>query len=71
MSDEKRINYPKAFVVLQIGKSSSEEKKQEIILHCKDMLQEYMVPAEVKFFDDFPKTPRGKLDYRVLEEQSV
>ncbi len=67
MPDEKRINYPKAFVVLKPGVSAS-EKKQEIIAHCKDMLPEYMVPAEIEFRDDLPRTARGKVDYRALEE---
>ena len=67
--DEKRINYPKAFVVLKHGESASIEKKQEIIAHCKDMLPEYMVPVEIEFRDDFPRTSRGKVDYRALENE--
>ena len=68
MPDEKRINYPKAFVVLKLGVSASEEKKQEIIADCKDMLPKYMIPTEIEFQDDLPRMPRGKVDYRALEE---
>ena len=66
--DTKRINYPKAFVVC---KSKSDEKasvKKELQEICKQSLPDYMVPEEIEFMDDLPRTVRGKIDYRVLEK---
>ena len=69
--DTKRINYPKAFVVC---KSKSDEKasvKKEIQEICRQSLPEYMVPEEIEFIDDLPRTARGKIDYRVLEQLAI
>ncbi len=62
--DEKRVNYPKAFIVLKEKK----DIKEEVIELCKNHLPEYMVPVEVEFVDDMPRTPAGKIDYRALEK---
>ncbi|MCR5798648.1 MAG: acyl--CoA ligase [Lachnospiraceae bacterium] len=68
IEDKERINYPKAFVVL---KSDSDEKKtkQEIMEICKRELPTYMIPEEIEFVDDLPRTSRGKVDYRALETE--
>lgn len=66
--DEIRINYPKAFVVLEKGQEPSEAKKEEIIQTCKAVLPEYMIPDEIEFRDNLPRTERGKVDYRALEK---
>ena len=34
---------------------------------CEQNLPEYMIPDEIEFVDDMPRTPRGKIDYRALE----
>ena len=62
--DEERVNYPKAFIVLKEKKDIS----KEIIKICEDNLPEYMVPVEIEFVDDMPRTPAGKIDYRALEK---
>jgi long-chain acyl-CoA synthetase len=67
--DEARINYPKAIVVLKKGYSADENTKQKIIESCRAFLAEYMVPDEIEFRDDLPRTPRGKVDYRALEKE--
>lgn len=41
---------------------SIERNEQEIILHCKGMLPEYMVPKKVFLLQDFPTNINGKLD---------
>ncbi len=65
--DDKRINYPKAFVVLKQGVNESDTTKQSIIDTCKSVLPDYMIPDEIEFRSDLPRTPRGKVDYRALE----
>ncbi|MCR5151285.1 MAG: acyl--CoA ligase [Clostridiales bacterium] len=64
--DEERVNYPGAFVVLK-DKGESISVKDEILEICKNSLPEYMVPAEIVFLDDLPRTKAGKIDYRALE----
>ena len=68
IKDEERINHSKAFVVLRQGETSSDEKIQEIIDRCHKNLPEYMIPAEIEFREDLPRTERGKIDYRKLED---
>lgn len=68
IQDEERINYPKAFVVLRQGEIESDEKIQEIIERCHKNLPKYMIPIEIEFREDLPRTERGKIDYRVLEK---
>lgn len=65
--DKVRINYPKAFVVLKTGEKN-DTMKNEIIKVCRKNLPDYMVPEEIEFLTDLPRTARGKIDYRALEE---
>ncbi len=67
--NKERINYPKAFVVLNT-EMNFEKIKTEIMKICKQSLPEYMVPDEIEFRADLPRTPRGKVDYRALEEEN-
>ena len=69
VSDETRINYPKAIIVLKKDFEKSEETKQRIFDICKDSLPDYMVPDEIEFRDELPRTARGKVDFRVLEQE--
>ncbi|MEW6351329.1 MAG: long-chain fatty acid--CoA ligase [Thermodesulfobacteriota bacterium] len=48
----------KAYVALKEGKSATPE---EIIEYCRRNLADYMVPFEVSFVDDLPKSPVGKI----------
>ena len=66
--DESRIHYPKAFVILKEG-WDKKQAKEEILDICKEKLPEYMVPEKIEFVNDLPRTPRGKIDYRSLEEK--
>jgi long-chain acyl-CoA synthetase len=65
-----RLNYPKALIVLKEGVSLSDTIKDEILLMCKEQLPDYMVPDEIEFCEALPRTERGKVDYRALEEQA-
>ena len=66
--DKKRINYPKAYVVLKPGKNK-DTIRYEILEVCKQNLPGYMVPEEIEFLIDLPRTARGKIDYRAMEEK--
>lgn len=68
IADKERINYPRAYVVIK-GKADKETVKQEILNICKQKLPFYMIPEEIVFVADLPRTSRGKIDYRTLEEQ--
>ncbi len=52
-----------AVVVLKPGASASE---QEVIDYCKARLADFKCPKIVRFLDDIPKGPTGKLLKREL-----
>lgn len=66
---EARINYPKAFIVLKDGSTENDDIKQSILNDCKELLPDYMIPEEIEFRTDLPRTSRGKVDYRALEKE--
>ena len=71
--DADRINYPKAIIELK-DKANNVNKKnirEELMSICRKNLPGYMVPDEIEFIDNMPRTPRGKVDYRTLEELSI
>lgn len=69
--DEFRINYPKVVVVLTNGHSESQLLAEEILTLCHEKLPEYMVPEEIEYRSDLPRTDRGKIDYRVIEKMEA
>ena len=38
---------------------------------CNEALPEYMIPDEIIFREDLPRTDRGKVDYRALEREAA
>ena len=38
---------------------------------CNEALPEYMIPDEIIFREDLPRTDRGKVDYRALEREAT
>ena len=70
VSDRERVNYPKAFILLK-NKEDEENVKEQVLEICRENLPEYMVPEEISFVEEMPRTPRGKIDYRALEEQEL
>jgi len=61
--DEILGNAIKAVVSLHSGKSLSEV---ELIRHCQERLERFMVPKHVAFMPDLPKTASGKISKREL-----
>jgi amino acid adenylation domain-containing protein len=52
-----------AFVVLQQGSSLTDRKIRKI---CLSRLENFMVPKDVHFLDELPKTANGKIDKKQL-----
>lgn len=67
--DPKRVNYARAYVVLNKGFAPSEQTRNELKQLCVQHLPAYMIPEEIVFKDQLPRTERGKVDYRALEKQ--
>lgn len=55
-----------AFVVLKDG---SDLREAELISHCREQLADYKCPKTVRFVDEIPKGPTGKLLKRELAKQ--
>ena len=70
VEDEKRIHYPKAIIVLNCSYEKSDATTAEILATCKENLPNYMVPEMIEYRDDLPRTSRGKVDYRALEQEA-
>lgn len=68
--DKERIHFAKAYVELNDWYSPSEALASEICLSCKDKLPDYQIPDEGEFIKELPRTERGKVDYRALEEMA-
>ena len=66
--DDERINYPVVFVVLKSSTRNKEQISEEILALCRKELPDYMLPEKIVYRDDLPRTPRGKVDYRVMEK---
>jgi long-chain acyl-CoA synthetase len=58
----------RAYVVLEDGVEHSD---QEIVAACRTRLESFMVPKEVVFLDDLPKTTTGKIRKKGLQEAGV
>lgn len=68
--DERRIHYPKAVIELNTGFAPAESLKKEIRAFCVGKLPDYQIPDVIEFVDALPRTERGKIDYRALEQQA-
>jgi long-chain acyl-CoA synthetase len=58
----------RAYVVLEEG---VERTEQEVIAGCRTRLESFMVPKEVVFLDELPKTTTGKIRKKGLQEAAV
>jgi len=57
----------KAFVAFKDGQILNE---RDIIRHCKRNLEDFMVPKEILFMQNLPKSPNGKIDKIALKRAS-
>ncbi|MCS6897856.1 MAG: acyl--CoA ligase, partial [Nitrospira sp.] len=55
----------KAFVRLREGATLTEI---DVIRHCRNSLEDYMIPRVIEFVDALPRTDNGKVDKRALEQ---
>lgn len=69
--DEQCIAWPKAFIVLHENVEASQDVKDAILAHCSQSLPHYMVPRNIVFIEEMPRTDRGKIDYKQLEQASI
>ena len=44
---------------------------KDILAHCKNEIPTYMVPHEIIFYNEFPKTASGKIDRAKLKMESI
>jgi len=68
--DIERMNYPRAYVILNESYYDAPELTNALIKHCQDKLPEYMIPEEIVYRNELPRTSRGKVDYRELKRES-
>ena len=61
----------KAFVVLRLGQTPSEELKESLIAHVRRELGPIATPSQVVFLDKLPKTRSGKILRRLLKAQEL
>ncbi|GLY38887.1 fatty-acyl-CoA synthase [Amycolatopsis sp. NBRC 101858] len=54
---------PQAFVVRREGSGLDAEK---LVAHCRERLAKFKVPADIRFVDELPRTPSGKVLKRTL-----
>jgi len=45
--------------------------ERDVLKHCRDCLEDFMVPQSVKFLTTFPKTSSGKIDKLALQKTST
>ena len=63
--DDKWGEVPAAYVCLKEETAITED---DLIAHCASRLAQFKRPRIVKFVDDFPKTPIGKIQKNILRE---
>ena len=59
---------PRVAIVLRPGMEAGEEEIREF---CKGKLADFKVPTKVKFLEELPRNPGGKILKRVLSEDDI
>ena len=67
--DERRGETVKAVVVPAAGHEGTPEQAENILTWCQANMSAYKCPKLVEFVDALPKSPAGKIMWRVLQEQ--
>lgn len=57
----------KAFVVLAAG--SEKTSAEDIMGWCQENMAVYKCPVVIEFTDSIPKSPTGKIMWRLLQEE--
>ncbi len=70
VKDPYKMQRIKAYVVLRPEFVPSEALKQELFAYCRERIAKFSMPSEIEFRAELPKTPVGKVAYRVLEEEN-
>ncbi|MGP8431869.1 class I adenylate-forming enzyme family protein [Paraburkholderia fungorum] len=60
-----------AVLFLQAGNELSAPRKKQIVAELKQMIHKTLMPREVQFVEEWPATPNGKIDQRVLMERAA
>ena len=66
--DEQRGSVVCAFVVLVEGVEGSDAKAKEIQDFVKSVISPYKYPRDIRFVDELPRNPSGKLQHFKLRE---
>ncbi|MCB0081636.1 MAG: acetate--CoA ligase, partial [Caldilineaceae bacterium] len=61
----------KAFVVLALGSTPTDETRQSIVAHVRKELGPIATPGALDFIEKLPKTRSGKIVRRLLKAQEV
>ena len=69
IKDSYKMQKVKAFVVPAPGIVPSDELKKELLSYCSKKIAKYAMPCDIEFREELPKTPVGKVAYRILEEE--
>ena len=69
--DVERGNVIKAFVVLAVGFTASDELVDALRRHVRERLAPYETPREIEFIDALPMTTTGKVQRRILREREA
>ena len=67
VADAYRGQRVRAYIVPKPGIQPTEELKRELLEFCAGQVAKYAAPRELEFRAELPKTPVGKVAYRVLE----
>ncbi len=68
--DSYRMQRVRAYVVPAPGVVPTQALKQELLDYCAQRIAKYAMPREIVFRIELPKTPVGKVAYRVLEDEA-